>query len=93
MNNVMSEEPSEPDWRDAHLHKHDLHKGLDVDPTGERMLVGIDNLSWCMDTSPTTIRRWSERGEMPPPIKIGTLVRWDVRAIRQWIEGGCEPLR
>ena len=93
MNNVLSEKPSEPDWRNAHLDQHALRKGLDVDPTGERLLVGIDNLAWCMDISPTSIRRWAARGEMPAPLKIGGAIRWDVRKIRDWIDSGCPHIR
>ena len=66
----------------------EMHKGIDCD-LDDRMLIGIESLAWCLDTSARTIRRWSERGEMPPPIKIGSLVRWDVTKVRQWISDGC----
>jgi predicted DNA-binding transcriptional regulator AlpA len=29
---------------------------------------------------------------MSKPLKIGNSVRWDVQFIRDWTDGGCEPV-
>jgi len=57
------------------------HRLLDVREVGE-----ITNLS------PRTVQRLAERGLMPPPAKIGVLVRWSRTAIESWIEQGCKPV-
>jgi predicted DNA-binding transcriptional regulator AlpA len=39
------------------------------------------------------VDRLRARGAMPPPVKLGTSVRWDRRVILDWIGGGCQPVR
>jgi predicted DNA-binding transcriptional regulator AlpA len=67
-----------------------LRKGIDLDiDHTDRMLVGANNLAWCMDCDAATIHRWAKSGQMPKPLRVGNSVRWDVHEIRQWIDSGC----
>lgn len=36
-----------------------------------------------------TVKRMSERGEMPAPIKIASLLRWRKSEIEEWVKSGC----
>ena len=68
-----------------------VHKGIDVLPD-ERLLVSAATLEWTLDATAKTIRRWAEQGLMPRPYKVGKSLRWDAAELRQWIDGGCEPV-
>jgi hypothetical protein len=71
-----------------------IYGGIDIDAATycERMLIGPNNLSWCLDCDPATLKRWSDDGTMPPSFKVGRSIRWDVAVIKAWIAGGCEPI-
>lgn len=40
----------------------------------------------------TGFRRFSAYVSMPEPLKVGNGNRWNVRIVRKWIDGGCEPV-
>lgn len=42
------------------------------------------------DTSPATVKRWIERGVIPPPSIIGTEKRWHVDSLRAAVRTGLE---
>ncbi len=46
----------------------------------------VAELMQCSDRHVTNLRN---EGRMPPPVKLGTLVRWPRRTIEQWIADGC----
>jgi len=71
-------------------------------PLGERLaatertlaeLLDDDALAKMLNASPRHIRRLSDSGRMPAPVRLGALVRWQRTAILAWIEGGCLPVR
>jgi predicted DNA-binding transcriptional regulator AlpA len=37
--------------------------------------------------------RMADRGLMPPPVRLGSLVRWQRGAIDSWIAKGCPAMR
>jgi excisionase family DNA binding protein len=39
------------------------------------------------------IYRMADSGRMPRPIKLGSLVRWDLDELDRWIESGCPSVR
>ncbi len=39
------------------------------------------------------VRRLAEAGRMPPPRRLGNLVRWWRREIEDWIAAGCPEVR
>ena len=43
--------------------------------------------------SPRHVYRLADAGKMPPPSRLGALVRWSRQAIEQWIAAGCPSVR
>lgn len=43
--------------------------------------------------SPRHLYRLVNAGRMPPPMKLGGLVRWRRSDVLEWIAGGCSPVR
>lgn len=59
-------------------------------PSAIPELVTIDELAEQFKVSYRTIRGWIERGEIPPPQRVGRrLMRWRVDVIQTWITAGC----
>lgn len=52
--------------------------------------VAIDKLGGC---STRHVRRLSDSGMMPAPMKLGALIRFRRADIEAWIAGGCKPVR
>ena len=38
-----------------------------------------------------TARRWDVEGRLPKPIRIGSVVRWNISELEKWIEASCPP--
>lgn len=38
------------------------------------------------------IYRLADVGKMPPPLKLGTLIRWRRASLLGWIDDGCPPV-
>jgi predicted DNA-binding transcriptional regulator AlpA len=64
-------------------------------PRGERVFVSDKTLAAMLDTSRSSIWRYVKGGIIPPPIKIGSLTRFDleeaVAAIREQAQGRRKP--
>ena len=43
--------------------------------------------------SPRHVYRLADAGQMPRPIRLGSLVRWRRAELMSWLEGGCQPFR
>lgn len=56
-------------------------------------LLDVRTVAAMLDCSPRHVYRLADSGRMPGPVRIGCLVRWPRRSIREWIEGGCQPIR
>jgi excisionase family DNA binding protein len=39
------------------------------------------------------VYRLADGGRMPPPVKLGALVRWSRQSIEEWIANGCKSCR
>jgi predicted DNA-binding transcriptional regulator AlpA len=39
------------------------------------------------------VYRLADGGKMPPPLRLGALVRWDLDEIDRWIAAGCPSCR
>jgi excisionase family DNA binding protein len=39
--------------------------------------------------STRTVYRLADTGRMPPPVRVGRLVRWSTESIDSWIANGC----
>jgi hypothetical protein len=56
-------------------------------------LVGIDVATALYACSVRHFRRATDRGLVPPPVRIGTLVRWRIGTLREHIRSGCPRCR
>ncbi len=61
--------------------------------TSEHALSDITEVSALLLCSKRHVIRMAERGLMPPPIRLGSLVRWQRGAIEEWIGKGCPAMR
>jgi hypothetical protein len=39
------------------------------------------------------VLRMADRGLMPWGLKLGSLRRWDMEQLEEWIKDGCKPVR
>ena len=58
-----------------------------------RKLGGVIVVADKCACSPRHVYRLADAGRMPAPIKLGTLVRWDLEEIDRWIADGCPSVR
>jgi excisionase family DNA binding protein len=56
-------------------------------------LLDVQAVAEMLGCSQRHVYRLSDAGRMPAPVKLGSLCRWSAAAIREWIEGGCKPVR
>ena len=56
-------------------------------------LLDVRAVAALLDCSPRHVYRLADAGRMPPPVKLGALVRWARRGIETWIAEGCQPVR
>jgi len=56
-------------------------------------LHDVQAVAELLDCSTRHVYRLSDAGRMPPPVKLGTLVRWSRTSIEEWIAAGCPSCR
>jgi excisionase family DNA binding protein len=56
-------------------------------------LLDVRAVAALLGCSPRHVYRMSDAGHMPPPVKLGALVRWRHQDIDAWIATGCKPVR
>lgn len=56
-------------------------------------LLGVREMASLQGCSPRHVYRMSDSGQMPSPLRIGALVRWQRQGIESWIAAGCKPCR
>ena len=54
-------------------------------------LLTVQAVAALLGCSTRQVFRLSKAGKMPPPLKIGHLVRWNQAEIARWIAAGCPP--
>ena len=54
--------------------------------TNQRWLGDIQTVADLLGVSCKHVRRLDDRGEIPPAIRLGRSVRWDLGQIRNWID-------
>jgi excisionase family DNA binding protein len=55
----------------------------------EDRLMTVTELADLIGCSERTVYRQADIGNLPAPLKIGRLIRWQARCITSWIEAGC----
>jgi predicted DNA-binding transcriptional regulator AlpA len=63
------------------------------DPAALPALLDVRAVAALFYCSPRHVYRLAEAGLMPPPIRLGALVRWPRQRLDAWIAGGCRPCR
>jgi excisionase family DNA binding protein len=63
------------------------------DPAAPTALLDVRAVAAMLDCSPRHVYRLADSGGMPPPVRLGALVRWRRDSIEGWIAGGCRPMR
>jgi predicted DNA-binding transcriptional regulator AlpA len=53
------------------------------------MLICAEDVARLLNMSMRTIWRMRSAGDIPPPVRIGCAVRWNLDEIRAWIADGC----
>ena len=49
------------------------------------MLVRAKEIAAFLGCSPKHVRKLSERGEFPKPVKAGRLLRWSRQSVERWL--------
>ncbi len=60
--------------------------------TGRR-LGDVGSVAGKLSCSVRHVYRMADAGKMPAPLRLGSLVRWDLDAIDAWIADGCPSCR
>jgi excisionase family DNA binding protein len=66
---------------------------LTPDKVTGRKLGGVNAVAEKFSCSARTVYRLSDSGRMPAPLRLGSLVRWDLEEIDNWIANGCPTRR
>ena len=84
---------------------HDLRvesggqRKCDAGATATNALLSIVDVSELLNVSQRHIRRLTDAGRMPAPVRLGALLRWPARTgnpltgIHDWIAAGCPDCR
>ncbi|MCE9591715.1 MAG: helix-turn-helix domain-containing protein [Planctomycetes bacterium] len=59
----------------------------------EAVLISMQQVAQRLACSLRHVQRLRDAGKMPPPVRLGTLTRWNRAVIDQWIADGCPDLR
>ena len=58
-------------------------------PTPDTMMLNVRDVAKLMQCSDRHVSNLWRQGLIPPPVKLGTLVRWPRKTIEDWIAAGC----
>jgi len=58
-----------------------------------RKLGDVKTVAAKLDCSVRHVYRMSDADRMPRPVRLGTLVRWDLDELDRWIVAGCPAMR
>ncbi|MCC7349406.1 MAG: helix-turn-helix domain-containing protein [Phycisphaerales bacterium] len=67
--------------------------GPETAPGVNAELLDVNTVANLLDCSPRHVTRLSDTGRMPPPRKLGALVRWSRREVMNWIASGCPAVQ
>lgn len=54
-------------------------------------LLTAKDIATIAQVSVRTVRRWHELGEIPPGLRIGSVVRWRRDEIEEFLRNGAKP--
>jgi predicted DNA-binding transcriptional regulator AlpA len=53
------------------------------------LLIDSREAARLLKVSPRTLDNMRSTGRVPPPVKIGSAVRWSFEALKRWVDAGC----
>jgi len=56
-------------------------------------LLDVHAVAALLSCSTRHVYRLADAGRMPPPVKLGALVRWPRRSVETWLAEGCPFVR
>ena len=56
-------------------------------------MVKVDEVARMLACSARTVYRLADRGRIPPPVRLGAMVRWSRAGIESWIDERCPDCR
>ncbi len=56
-------------------------------------LIGVDDFAGLLGVSARHVRRLTDAGKCPPPVRLGKCCRWSRRTVEAWIADGCPNCR
>ena len=62
-------------------------------PSALPKLLDVGSVAALLDCSTRHVYRLADGGRMPPPVRLGAIVRWNRSEIEAWISGGCKSVR
>jgi len=65
----------------------------DHQPKVEPVMLTVDDVARLLACSNRTVYRLIDTDRIPPPIRLGALVRWPRTTIDEWIAAGCPPAK
>lgn len=57
-----------------------------------RLLLDSRQAAKMLKVSSRTLWKMQNSGEMPPPIRMGRSVRWNLGVLKKWVDEGCPRL-
>lgn len=57
------------------------------------IMLTVNDVAILLACSSRTIYRLADNGRMPPPVRLGAMVRWSREAIDTWIAADCPSCR
>ena len=58
-------------------------------PKSKKRLGTVDDVATMCSIAAETVRRLTDRGAMPKPVRLGRAVRYRLNEIEAWISDGC----
>lgn len=55
-------------------------------------LLDVRAVAVLLGCSPRHVYRLADAGRMPPPVRLGALVRWRRQDLDQWLAAGCPAI-
>ena len=62
-------------------------------PPADAALLDVAAVAAMLTCSPRHVYRLADTGRLPPPVRLGALVRWYRRTIEKWLDDGCPSCR
>ena len=58
--------------------------------SAQSIMLTVSSVATMLACSPRTIYRLADAGSIPPPVRIGGMVRWPRELLEKWIADGCQ---